>query len=156
MASLNQCNFIGNVGKIETRYMPNGEAVSNISLACNETWKSKDGEKQEKCEWVRCVLYRKLAEVAEKYVKVGNQLFISGKMQTKKWTNKEGNEQYTTEIIVNEMTMLGGKSSEAQESKPEAKPNRDAFKEAASGEFSDDIPFANYGKCGAGVSWRCM
>jgi len=136
MSSLNQCNFIGNVGKIETRFMPNGEAVTNLSLACNETWKSKDGEKQEKCEWVNAVIYRKLAEVAEKYVKVGSQLFISGKMSTRKW-EKDGVTRYSTEIIVNEMTMLGGKRDDAQEEKQEQKvrlvKNFDSF--------DDNIPF---------------
>lgn len=141
MASLNQCNFIGNVGKIETRYLPNGDAVCNVSLAVNETWKDKQGEKQEKCEWVRCVIYRKLAEVAEKYVKVGNQLFISGKMQTKKWTNKESIDQYTTEIIVNEMTMLGGKSGDTQESKQEAKPINEFGSKKPFDDFDSSIPF---------------
>lgn len=116
MASLNQCNFIGNVGKIETRYMPNGEAVTNMSIACNETWKNKDGTKHEKCEWVNATVYRKLAEIAAEYVKVGQQVFISGKLATRKWQDKEGKDRYTTEIIVGEMQMLGGKPSGDQES----------------------------------------
>lgn len=115
MASLNQCNFIGNVGKIETRYMPNGEAVTNMSIACNETWKNKDGTKQEKCEWVNATVYRKLAEIAAEYVKVGQQVFISGKLATRKWQDKEGKDRYTTDIIVGEMQMLGGKPSGDQE-----------------------------------------
>lgn len=156
MASLNQCNFIGNVGKIETRYMPNGEAVSNISLACNETWKSKDGERQEKCEWVNAVIYRKLAEVAEKYIKVGSQLFITGKMSTRKW-EKDGVTRYSTEIVVSEMSMLGGKPSGEQgsgeqsgERKNVAHPGNEVNSAAGKQEprkgtnfdnFDDDIPF---------------
>ena len=142
MSSLNQCNFIGNVGKIETRFMPNGEAVTNLSLACNETWKDKAGEKQEKCEWVNAVIYRKLAEVAEKYVKVGSQLFISGKMTTRKW-EKDGVTRYTTEIIVNEMTMLGGKREESGEAAPNTAPSSATStpKNNSFDEFSNDIPF---------------
>lgn len=146
MASLNQCNFIGNVGKIETRYMANGEAVTNLSLACNETWKNKEGEKQEKCEWVNCVLYRKLAEIAGEYVKVGSQLFVSGKMATRKWQTKEGQDRYTTEIIANEMTMLGGKGEGHQSEERPARKDAPAEKPASTANgnfdnFDDDIPF---------------
>ncbi|MDE3023267.1 MAG: single-stranded DNA-binding protein [Pseudomonadota bacterium] len=115
MASLNQCNFIGNVAKIETRYLPNGDAVTKFTLAVNETWK-KDGEKQERVEWVNCVVYRRLAEIAEKYVTKGMPLFVSGKLQTRKWQDKEGQDRYSTEIIVNELQMLGSKGG--QESRP--------------------------------------
>jgi single-strand DNA-binding protein len=138
-ASVNLCVFIGNVGKIETRYMSNGEAVTNISLACNETWKSKDGEKHEKCEWVNAVMYRKLAEVAEKYIKVGSQIFISGKMQTDKY-EKDGITRYTTKIIVNEMKMLGGKS-EQSETATEKEPVKKDYGKDRFDNFSDDIPF---------------
>ena len=137
MASLNQCNFIGNVGKIETRYMTNGEAVTNLSLACNEQWKNKDGEKQEKVEWVNCVIYKKLAEIANEYVKVGNQLFVSGKLSTRKW-EKDGVTRYTTEIIVNEMTMLGGKPQEEKPARQDAAPKA---KSTSMDDFESDIPF---------------
>jgi single-strand DNA-binding protein len=144
MASLNQCNFIGNVGKIESRFMTNGDAVTNLSLACNEQWKNKDGEKQEKVEWVNCVIYKKLAEVANSYVKVGNQLFVSGKLQTRKW-EKDGVTRYSTEIIVHEMTMLGGKPQ--GEEKPvetyDGGLRNDAPKEKANSvdDFESNIPF---------------
>ena len=155
MASLNNCMFIGNVGKIETRYMTNGEAVTNISLAVNENYKNKEGQKQEKTEWVQCVLYRKLAEIAGEYVKVGALLYMAGKLQTRKYTDKAGVEKYSTEIIVNEMTMLGGKSSggsfevvENQSTEPaRAAPARAAAKPAAPAakssfdNFDDNIPF---------------
>lgn len=152
MASLNQCNFIGNVGKIETRYMPNGEAVTNMSIACNETWKNKDGTKQEKCEWVNATVYRKLAEIAAEYVKVGQQIFISGKLATRKWQDKEGKDRYTTDIIVNEMQMLSSKSGSgnfdmvdkplASSSTGVPATNRPApVKSGGFDNFDDDIPF---------------
>lgn len=101
---------MGNVGQIETKYMTSGEAVTNLSLAVNEKWKDKAGETQEHTEWVRASMFGKLAEIAEKYVKKGDPLYISGSMKTRKWTDKEGVEKYTTEIRVKEMQMLGGKS----------------------------------------------
>jgi len=138
MASVNTCIFVGNVGKIETRFLTNGEAVTNLSLACNETWKDKSGAKQEKCEWVNCTMYKKLAEIAQEYIKVGSQIFVSGKMSTRKWQDKEGKDRYTTEIIVNEMKMLGGKPDSAPSEKP-AKP-ADMGK-GGMDNFDDDIPF---------------
>ncbi len=141
MASLNLCQFIGNVGKIETRFMQNGDAVTNLSLACNETWKDKStGEKQERCEWVNVTIYRKLAEIAEKYVSKGDPLYVSGKMQTRKYTDKSGADRYTTEIIANDMKMLGNR----QESKPDQGSNAQQSKAATGSGFSDmedDIPF---------------
>lgn len=161
MASLNNCMFIGNVGKIETRYMTNGDAVTNISLAVNENYKNKDGEKVEKTEWVQCVIYRRLAEVAAEYVKVGAPLYLAGKLQTRKWEDKEGQTRYTTEIVVNEMRMLGGKregagdpaehhSGARQVQHPSAdKPAKPAAP-AGNGSFDDDIPFADPYK----FTWR--
>lgn len=139
MASLNLCQFIGNVGKIETRFMPNGDAVTNLSLACNETWKDRNtGEKQERCEWVNVTIYRKLAEIAEKYVSKGDPLYISGKMQTRKYTDKSGADRYTTEIIANDMKMLGNRK--------ETEPNQGSKQSApakSGGGFDEelDIPF---------------
>lgn len=164
MASLNNCMFIGNVGKIETRYMTNGEAVTNISLAVNENYKNKEGEKVEKVEWVQCVIYRKLAEIANEYVKVGAPLYLAGKLQTRKWADKDGNDRYTTEIIVNEMQMLGGKPDSASNinDKPaqpagNARPDKPPVQKPSSFDnFDDDIPFAAAGMPGAGVSWRAM
>lgn len=147
MASLNQCNFIGNVGKIETRYMPNGEAVTNMSIACNETWKNKDGTKQEKCEWVNATVYRKLAEIAAEYVKVGQQVFISGKLATRKWQDKEGKDRYTTDIIVGEMQMLSSKPEGGTTDRPAPantpKPAGTTSKQSSGNAFDDfeEIPF---------------
>lgn len=142
---LNQCQFIGRVGKIETRYTTEGKAICNISLAVNESWKDKNtGQKQENCEWVRVVIFGKLGEVAEKYVTKGQQLFISGKLKTRKWTDQSGQDRYTTEVIVDQrgqMQMLGGKSEGStnkptQNQKPKTEPTP-----AMDDDFSDDIPF---------------
>lgn len=139
--SVNKVILIGNLGKDpEIRYMPNGEAVANFSLATTEKWKDKSGEKQEKCEWHNCVAYKKLAEIIGQYVKKGSSIYVEGKLQTRKWQDKEGKDRYTTEIIVNEMKMLGGKH-EGGESKPaESKPVIDS-KEPFADFDSDLIPF---------------
>ncbi|MDD5301013.1 MAG: single-stranded DNA-binding protein [Gallionella sp.] len=110
--SVNKVILIGRLGKDpETRYMTNGEAVTNATLATSENWKDKSGEKQEKTEWHNLVFYRRLAEIAGEYLKKGSQIYVEGKLQTRKWQTKEGQDRYTTEIVVNEMTMLGSKSS---------------------------------------------
>ncbi len=142
MASLNQCNFIGNVGKIETRYMSNGDAVTNISLAVNENYKDKNGEKVEKTEWVNCVIYRKLAEIASQYVKVGAPLYLAGKLATRKWQDKEGKDRYTTEIIVNELQMIGGKQDGGQAVNTPPDKTEKPYQQAAGGdELESNLPF---------------
>ena len=110
MASVNKVILIGNLGKDpETRYMPNGDAVTNITLATTETWKDKNGEKQEKTEWHRVTFYRKLAEIAGEYLKKGRPVYVEGRLETRKWTDKAGVERYTTDIIASDMKMLGSK-----------------------------------------------
>lgn len=116
MASLNQCNFIGNIGKIETRFLSNGDAVTNCSLAVNETWKDQNGDKQERCEWVNVTAYKKLAEIMQSYCVKGMQIYVSGKMQTRKYTDKNGVERYATEIIAGDMKMLGSKQGNSEQS----------------------------------------
>lgn len=113
-ASLNCCHFIGNLGRDpETRYMANGDPVCNFSIACSESWKDKNtGEKKEATEWINVVIYGRLAEVAGQYLRKGSQVFISGKMKTRKWQDKDGNDRYTTEIHVSDLKMLGGKPAE--------------------------------------------
>jgi single-strand DNA-binding protein len=114
MASVNKVILIGNLGKDpETRYMPNGDAVTNITVATTDAWKDKSGEKQEKTEWHRVTFYRKLAEIVGEYLKKGSQVYIEGRLETKKWTDKEGIERYTTEIIASDMKMLGSKPGAA-------------------------------------------
>ena len=150
--SVNKVILIGRLGKDpETRYMTSGEAVTNCTLATSETWKDKSGEKQEKTEWHNLVFYRRLAEIAGEYLKKGSQIFVEGKLQTRKWQDKEGKDRYTTEIVVNEMTMLGGKSSgsgsfEVVENKPAAASGGAPAAKAAPAKgsfdnFDDDIPF---------------
>jgi single-strand DNA-binding protein len=145
MATLNLCQFIGNVGKIETRFAPSGEAVTNISLACNETWKDKNtGEKKESVEWVRVSIFGKLAEIAQKYVVKGAPLYVAGKMKTRKWQAKEGHDVYTTEIIAHEMQMLGGRDDAQQSARPApAAAAKAAPAKASTGfdEMDDDIPW---------------
>ncbi len=152
--SVNKVILVGRLGKDpETRYMTNGEAVTNVTLATSENWKDKSGEKQEKTEWHNLVFYRRLAEVAGEYLKKGSQIFVEGKIQTRKWQDKEGKDRYTTEIIVNEMQMLGGKSSgggsfevvdKPAASAPGGAPEAGKPAPAKGGgfdNFDDDIPF---------------
>ncbi len=111
MASVNKVILIGNLGRDpETRYMSNGEAVTNITIATTDTWKDRNGEKQEKTEWHRVTFYRKLAEIAGEYLKKGRQVYIEGRLETRKWTDKTGNDRYTTEVIASDMKMLGSRS----------------------------------------------
>jgi len=138
MASLNQCNFIGNVGSIETRYLPSGEAVCNISLAVNDKYKNKAGEVVEHTEWVRISFFSKLAEIATQYVKKGDPLFVSGQMKTRKYQNKEGVDVYATEIRGDRMQMLSSKPTQ------QSGDQSGAGTQSAAGDFSDfdsDVPF---------------
>ena len=152
MASVNKVILVGNLGADpETRYMPNGDAVCNIRVATTESWKDKQsGEKKEITEWHRVVFYRKLAEIAGQYLKKGSQVYLEGRIRTRKWTYKEGQERYTTEIEANEMQMLGrregmgdsgpregsGGGSRAAPTKPAAASSGGGFND-----FDDDIPF---------------
>ena len=106
MASVNKVILIGNLGKDpEVRYMPSGRAVANVTLATSESWKDKNsGEKQERTEWHNVVFYSPLAEIAGQYLRKGSQVFVEGRLQTRKWQDKNGQDRYTTEIIANELT----------------------------------------------------
>jgi single-strand DNA-binding protein len=157
--SVNKAILVGRLGKDpETRFMTNGEAVTNVSLATSENYKDKSGEKQERTEWHNLVFYRRLAEIAGEYLKKGSMVYVEGRIQTRKWQDKEGKDRYTTEIIVNEMTMLGSKAggagsfevveNQGQSSPPgparSAPAARPAAAPAAKGNFDnfdDDIPF---------------
>lgn len=163
MASLNHCAFIGNIGKIELRYLSNGDAATTFTVAVNEKWTSKDGEKKEKTTWVPCVAYRKLAEILDKYCKVGSSIYVSGKFYPSNW-EKDGVKHYKTEIIVDQMQMLDGKGggggreaddygapySPPQPNRapvgrpPQGRPQAQAPEPGFSGgldDFDDDIPF---------------
>jgi len=110
MASVNKVILVGNLGRDpEVRYMPNGEAVCNFSIATTDNWKDKSGAKQERTEWHNIVMYRKLAEIAGEYLKKGRPVYVEGRLQTRKWQTKEGQDRYTTEIIADQMQMLGGR-----------------------------------------------
>lgn len=141
MASLNNCCFIGNVGKIETRYLTSGDAVVNLSLACNESYKDKNGEKQEKTEWVNVTIYGKLAEITSKYVEKGKQIYISGRMATRKWTDKSGVDRYTTEIIATDMKLLGSKPEGQQSNSGGQQQQQGGGGNTGFADMQDDIPF---------------
>ncbi len=147
MASLNKIMLIGNLGKDpEMRYLPNGDAVCNITVATSEQWKDKQtGDKKESTEWHRVVFFRRLAEIAGEYLKKGSSVYVEGSIKTKKWQDKDGNDRYTTEIVGNEMKMLGGKAG--QDDAPRAQePRREASRASVPAKGNtfddDDIPFS--------------
>jgi single-strand DNA-binding protein len=110
---VNKVILVGNLGNDpEVRYMPNGNAVANLSLATSESWKDPQGQVQERTEWHRLTMYRRLAEIAGEYLKKGSQIYVEGKLQTRKWQDQQGQDRYTTEIIVDQMQMLGGRGGE--------------------------------------------
>jgi len=139
---INKVIVLGNLGADpDARYMPNGNAVTNISVATTDSWKDKEsGERQEKTEWHRVVFFGRLAEIASEYLKKGSQVYVEGRLQTRKWEDKEGNDRWTTEIVANEMQMLGERISSSSNSNNISTPksNNSGF---ASDEIDDDIPF---------------
>ncbi|MHB0991024.1 MAG: single-stranded DNA-binding protein [Burkholderiales bacterium] len=155
MASVNKVILIGNIGKDpEIRYMPSGDAMVNLTLATTDNWKDKNGEKQERTEWHRVAIFGKLAEIAGEYLKKGSQVYFEGSLKTRKWTNKEGHDQYTTEIVADKMQMLGGRGGSASmdsgggnEAKPSRTnaPSQNTPQNKPAGnnfdDMDDDIPF---------------
>ncbi|HEX8961921.1 MAG TPA: single-stranded DNA-binding protein [Rhodocyclaceae bacterium] len=154
MASVNKVILVGNLGKDpETRYMPNGDQVTNITVATSETWKDKNsGEQKEATEWHRVVFFRRLAEIAGQYLKKGSQVYIEGKLKTRKWQGQDGQDRYTTEIHADEMKMLGKREGQGapssdgpREGGASRAPSKPASQPAAGGgnfnDFDDDIPF---------------
>jgi single-strand DNA-binding protein len=157
MASVNKVILVGNLGRDpETRYMPDGGAITNISIATTEQWKDKQGEKQEKTEWHRVAFFGKLAEIAGEYLKKGSQVYVEGRLQTRKWQDKDGADKYTTEIVASAMQMLGSRQGmgggdrgepppadrEAGAARPAgAKPAAAAKSGGKFDDFEDDIPF---------------
>ena len=147
---LNKVILIGRLGKDpETRYMPNGEAVCNFSVATSEAWNDRNGQWQERTEWHNITMYRRLAEIAGQYLKKGSQVYLEGKIQSRKYTDKNGVERTAYDIIVNEMKMLGG-GSDGQQAQPAqgetpTPPHRQAPVAPAApvdgSDESDDIPF---------------
>lgn len=158
MASVNKVILVGNIGRDpEMRYMPSGDALASFSVATTDSWKDKNGQKQERTEWHRISMFGKLAEIAGEYLKKGSSVYIEGRLQTRKWQDKEGNERQTTEIVADRMQMLGGRSGggsyEAMDDEAAAprqsapSPSNAAPRQAPSkpagnfDDFEDDIPF---------------
>ena len=156
MASVNKVILVGNLGADpEVRYMPSGDAITNIRLATTDNWKDKNGEKQERTEWHRVAFFGKLAEIAGEYLKKGSQVYVEGRLQTRKWQDKDGQDRYTTEIVADRMQMLGGRggggaSFEVQDrptgggaggGAPSGGGSKPAKKGGDFDDFEDDIPF---------------
>lgn len=155
MASVNKVILVGNLGKDpDSRYLPDGGAVCNFSVATTDKWKDKSGEPQERTEWHRVATFAKLAEICGEYLKKGSQVYIEGRLQTRKWTDKEGHDRYTTEIVADRMQMLGSRGGGSEpmargdakaaavesgggNGKPAAKKSGGASFE----DMDDDIPF---------------
>ena len=142
---INKVILVGNLGADpETRYMPSGSAVTNLSVATSETWKDKQtGEQKERTEWHKVAMFNRLAEIAAEYLRKGSQVYIEGKLRTRKWQDRDGNDRWTTEIVADEMQMLGGRGGGGGGSMPM---NQDpgpsnAPPQAGPDDFDDDIPF---------------
>lgn len=148
--SLNLCQFIGNLGQDpETKFLPSGNAVTNFSIGVSDDYKDKQtGQKVDQTEWVRCTAFGKLAEICGEYMRKGSKVYVSGKMKARKWQNKEGVDQWTTEITVNDMQLLdsrsGGSSAPApSQPSPQSAPRGPAVGNGPDhSDFDDDIPFA--------------
>jgi single-strand DNA-binding protein len=140
MRGVNKAIIVGTLGKDpEMRYMPSGSAVANLSVATSEQWKDKQsGEKQERTEWHRVAIFGKLAEIAGEYLRKGSQVYLEGKIQTRKWQDKEGKDRYSTEIVADTMQMLGGKRSDRSQQSSGETSGTDA---PPPGDFDDEIPF---------------
>jgi single-strand DNA-binding protein len=154
---VNKVILVGNLGKDpETRYMPSGSAVTNLTLATSESWKDKQtGEQQDRTEWHKIAMFGRLAEIAAEYLRKGSQIYVEGKLRTRKWQDKEGKDRYTTEIVADEMQMLGSKGGGGASAGAGAAAGAGSSGAAASGggraavndsggppgDFDDDIPF---------------
>jgi single-strand DNA-binding protein len=152
---VNKVILVGNLGADpETRSMPSGMTVTNIRIATSESWKDKaSGAQQERTEWHSIALFGRLGEIAAEYLRKGSQVFVEGKLRTRKWQDKQGNDRFTTEIIADNMQMLGGRAGGAggadrggERGAPQSAPPRDDYDQSAAPaggkeEFDDDIPF---------------
>ena len=145
---INKVILVGNLGKDpEVRYSPDGRAVTTITVATSEQWKDRNtGEQQEKTEWHRVVFFGRLAEIAGEYLKKGRQVYIEGKLQTRKWQGQDGQDRYTTEVVANELQMLGGRQEgggQFDSSTPSTGGSQGGAAPAGGGmdDFDDDVPF---------------
>ena len=151
MSSINKVILIGNLGKApDLKFLPSGQPVANFSIATSEKWKDKStGESKEQTEWHNIVIFGKLAEICGQYLKKGSSVFVEGRLQTRKWQDKDGQDRYTTEIIANEMKMLGGRGDQSgsqpaqqlrSQSNQDAR-NKASFDAQSPAGFDDDVPF---------------
>jgi single-strand DNA-binding protein len=142
MKGVNKAIIVGNLGQDpDIRYTASGAAIANISIATSESWKDKEsGKQQEKTEWHRVVFFGKLAEIVAEYLKKGSQVYVEGKLQTRKWQDKDGNDKYTTEIVANEMQMLGGRAASVEPSAHD-KAKADGYAPEKKEFVDDDVPF---------------
>ncbi len=140
---VNKVIVVGNLGQDpETRYMPSGSAVTNVRIATNESWKDKQtGEQKDRTEWHSVAMFGRLAEIAAEYLRKGSQVYIEGKLRTRKWQDKDGNDRYTTEIIADEMQMLGSRSGGGAPAMSDSPPASAPPPQASGDDFDDDIPF---------------
>lgn len=151
MASVNKVILVGNLGRDpETRYTTGGDAVTNIRIATTDTWKDKNGEKQERTEWHTVVFFGRQAEIAGEYLKKGRQVYVEGRLQTRKWQDKDGQDRYTTEIVADRMQMLGSREGAGAPAPDTAERHAAAEPRAATkpgapkkniDDLDDDIPF---------------
>ena len=140
MSSVNKALIIGNLGQDpEIKYTQSGSPVANLSVATSERWKDKNtGEQKEQTEWHRVVVFGRLAEIAEQYLKKGSKIFVEGKIQTRDWEDADGNKKYTTEVVAREMTMLDSKASMSSDAPSSDSPSKETPKDDS---FEEDIPF---------------
>jgi single-strand DNA-binding protein len=142
---INKVIVVGNLGADpDTRYMPSGGAVTNLSIATSESWKDKQsGEQKERTEWHKVAMFGRLAEIAAEYLRKGSQVYIEGKLRTRKWQDRDGNDRYTTEIIADEMQMLGarGGAGGSAPMRDDSGPSSAPPPQSSPDDFDDDIPF---------------
>lgn len=150
---INKVILVGNLGTDpDVKYLPSGSAVTNVSLATSDSWKDKNtGAVQDRTEWHRVVFFNRLAEIAGEYLKKGSQIYVEGRIQTRKWQDKQGIDRYSTEIVANEMQMLGGRGGEVGSSanfggghaqaQQQQSPQSPPTSQAPEPEFDDDVPF---------------
>ncbi|RLA31339.1 MAG: single-stranded DNA-binding protein [Gammaproteobacteria bacterium] len=144
---VNKVIIVGNLGgDPDTKYMPSGSAVTNLTVATNESWKDKQtGEQKDRTEWHKVAMFGRLAEIAAEYLRKGSQVYIEGKLRTRKWTDKQGNDRYSTEIVADEMQMLGGRGGGGAPAMggppPSSAPPQGSSGPAGGDDFDDDIPF---------------
>ncbi|MCC2615971.1 single-stranded DNA-binding protein [Aestuariibacter halophilus] len=147
---VNKVILVGNLGQDpEVRCTTNGNAVANLSIATSESWKDQQGQFQERTEWHRLTMYRRLAEVAGEYLRKGSQIYVEGKLQTRKWQDQQGQDRYTTEIIVDSMQMLGGREQSGGQSAPAGNqpqrgkpPASNGYQQARNGQQGNNQPIA--------------